>query len=198
MTNNQNWCYSGFNSCSIVFFIYINDLSDNLGSNVKPLVDDTSMFSIVRDPINTSRKLNDDLDKISLWANKWKMSFNPDPSKQTQEVIFSRKINKVYHPPLLFNNSTVQQISSQKHLGIYLDEELTFKYHVNEKIRKANRGIGVIRKLDNILPRSALLTIYRSFIRPHLDYGDVINNQPENESLSSKILLRQYHGGEGQ
>ena len=126
------------------------------------------------------------------------MSFNPDPSKQTQEVIFSRKINKVYHPPLLFNNSTVQQISSQKHLGIYLDEELTFKYHVNEKIRKANRGIGVIRKLDNILPRSALLTIYRSFIRPHLDYGDVINNQPENESFSSKILLCQYHGGEGQ
>ena len=126
------------------------------------------------------------------------MSFNPDPSKQTQEVIFSRKINKVYHPPLLFNNSTVQQISSQKHLGIYLDEELTFKYHVNEKIMKANRGIGVIRKLDNILPRSALLTIYRSFIRPHLDYGDVINNQPENESFSSKILLCQYHGGEGQ
>ena len=63
---------------------------------------------------------------------------------------------------------------------------------------KANRGIGVIRKLDNILPRSALLTIYRSFIRPHLDYGDVINNQPENQSLSSKILLRQYHRGEGQ
>ena len=126
------------------------------------------------------------------------MSFNPDPSKQTQKVIFSRNINKVYHPPLLFNNSTVQQISSQKHLGIYLDEELTFKYHGNEKIRKANRGIGVIRKLDNILPLSALLTICCSFIRPHLDYGDVINNQPENQSLSSKILLRQYHGEEGQ
>ena len=104
------------------------------------------------------------------------MSFNPDPSKQTQKVIFSWNINKVYHPPLLFNNSTVQQISSQKHLGICLDEELTFKYHGNEKIRKANRGIGVIRKLDNILPLSALLTIYCSFIRPHLDYGDVINN----------------------
>ena len=50
--------------------MYINDLSDNLGSNVKPLVDDTSMFSIVRDPITTSQMLNNDLDKISLWANK--------------------------------------------------------------------------------------------------------------------------------
>ena len=83
------------------FYIYINNLSDNLESNVKLFADDTSMFSVVRDPINTSQKLNNDLDKVSLWANKWKMSFNPDPSKQVQEVIFSQKINKVYHLPFL-------------------------------------------------------------------------------------------------
>ena len=53
-------------------------------------------------------------------------------------------------------------------------------------MNKANKGTGIIRKLNNIL-RSALLTIYRSFIRPHLDYGDVIYDQPENESFSSKI-----------
>ena len=76
-------------------YIYINDLSDNLESNVKLFADDTSMFSIVRDHINTSQKLNNDLDKVSLRANEWKMYFNPDPSKQAQELIFSRKINKL-------------------------------------------------------------------------------------------------------
>ena len=174
---------------TLLFFI--NDLSDNLESNVKLFADDTSMFSVVRDPINTSQELNNDLHKVSLWAYKWKMSFNPDPSKQAQEVIFSRKINKVHPPPLLFNNSTIQQISSQKHLRIHLDEELTFK-HINEKINKTNKGTGIIRKLNNILPRSALLTIYRSFIRPHLGYGDVIYDQPENESFSSKTESLQY------
>ena len=193
MADNQSWCSSGFNSWSIVFLIYINDLSDNLKSNVKLFANDTSMFSVVRDPINTSQKLNNDLDKVNLWANKWKMFFNPDPSKKAQEVIFLRKINKVYHPPLLLDNSTVQQISSQKHLGIHFDEELTFKRHINEKINKANKGIGIIRKLNNILPRSALLTIYRSFIRPHLDYGDVIYDQPENESFISNIESVQYN-----
>ena len=121
------------------------------------------------------------------------MSFNPDPSKQVQEVIFSRKVKKVHHPPLLFNNSTIQQISSHKHLGIHLDEELTFKHHINEKINKANKGIGIICKLNNILPRSALLTIYHSFIRPHLDYGDVTYDPPENELFSSKIESAQYN-----
>ena len=117
------------------------------------------MFSIVRNFINTPKKLNYDLDKVSLWANKWKMSFSPDPSKHAQEVIFSRRINRVYHQPLLFKYSTVQQISSQKHLGIHLDEELPFKHHINEKINKANKGIGIVRKFNNIFARSALLAI---------------------------------------
>ena len=64
--------------------------------------------------------------------------------------------HKVYHLHLQFNNSTVQQISTKKHLGIHLDEELTFKYHINEKIDKTNKGTGIIRKLNKILPRSAL------------------------------------------
>ena len=85
----------------------------------------------------------------------------------------------------MFNNFIVQQISSQKYLGIHLDEKLIFKHHINEKINKANKGIGI--KLNNILPHSALLTIYRYFIRHHLDYDDVIYDQPENESFSSKI-----------
>ena len=80
-----------------------------------------------------------------------------------------------------------------KTLDIHLDEELTFKHHINEKINKANKGIGIIRKLNNILPHSALLTIYSSFVRPHLDYGDVIYDQPENESFSSKIESVQYN-----
>ena len=62
------------------FYIYINDLSDNLESNVKLFADATSMFLVVCDPINTSQKLNNDLDKVSLRANNRKMSFNPDPS----------------------------------------------------------------------------------------------------------------------
>ena len=70
---------------------------------------------------------------------------------------------------------------------MHLDEELTFKHHINKKINKANKGIGIICKLNNILPRSALSTIYRSFIRPHLDYGDVIHDRPENESFSNQI-----------
>ena len=111
------------------------------------------------------------------------MSFNPDPSKQVQEVIFSRKLKKVTHPPLVFNNANVSQRKSQKHLGIILDSKLTFEDHYKTVLSKTNRTIGLLRKLQNLLPREALITIYKAFVRPHLDYGDVLFDQVFNASF---------------
>ena len=82
----------------LLFLIYINDLPDGLSSNAKLFADDTSLFSVVHD-INTSTiELNSDLKKINDWAFQWKMTFNPDSSKQAQEIIFSRKLKKATHP----------------------------------------------------------------------------------------------------
>ena len=73
-----------------------------------------------------------------------------------------------------------------------IDEKLNFKEHLKEKKSKAYKGIAVLRKLQNIIPRNSLLTIYKSFIRPHLDYGDIIYHQPNNGSLCQKIESIQY------
>ena len=96
-------------------------------------------------------------------------------------------MNKAFHPPLLFDNSIVEQISNQKHVGKHLHEELSIRHHLDEKMNKTNKGTGITCKLNNILPRSALLTIYHSFVKSHLDYGDVIYDQLENEMFSRKI-----------
>ena len=105
------------------FLMYINDPSCGL-SLTKLFADDTSLFSVVHDVTQSTNELNDDLEKISNWAYQWKMSFNPDKSKQAQEVIFSRKTQRVIHPPAIFNNMPVVCSSCQKRLGIYLDEKL--------------------------------------------------------------------------
>ena len=104
------------------------------------------------------------------------MSFNPDPSKQAQEVIFSRKLQKLVYTPLHFNNTVVTQLTTQKHLCMLLDVKLDFQEHLKNTYSKVNKTIGLLRKLHNTLPRLPLLTIYKYFIRPHLDYGYIIYN----------------------
>ena len=121
------------------------------------------------------------------------MSFNPDPNKQAQEVIFSRKIQKSSQPSLIFNNNIVTQSLTQKHLGMFLDTKLDFQEHLKSIFSKVNKTIGLLRKLHHILPRSPLLTIYKSFIRPHLDYGDIIYDQAYNASFHQKLDSIQYN-----
>ena len=97
------------------------------------------------------------------------MIFNPDLSKQAQEVIFSRKTKNIDYPTTTFNTIPVARTPNQKHLALYLEKKLNFNHHINVKISKAKRGIGVIKRLSHILPRNSLVTIYKLFIMPHLD-----------------------------
>ena len=105
-----------------------------LRCNAKLFADDTSLFSTITSPAISSSNLNEDLVKITHWAYQWKMLFNPDITKQAQEIIFSRKKNNTSHPSLYFNNTPIQQKSVQKHLGLFLDEKLSFLEHTDEKI----------------------------------------------------------------
>ena len=168
----------------LLFLIYINDLPDGINSLCKIFADDTSLFSKVYDIHKSASKLNDDLEKISYWAYQWKMQFDPDPNKQANEVIFSRKTSSknLSHPPIKFNNSDISKCPHQKHLGIVLDSELNFSAHVDQKIKKCNRIIGLIRRLSINLPQNGLLAIYKSFVRPHILYVKPNNANFQNKS----------------
>ena len=111
------------------------------------------------------------------------MSFNTDPLKQGQELNVSRKMSKANHPTLIFNDNPVQQVALQKHLGMFLDCKLNFEECLKTIVNKINKTIGLLQKFHNFLPRKSLLTIYKSFIRPHLDYGDIIYDQTYNTSF---------------
>ena len=153
----------------MLFSIYINDLSDGLKSECKLFTDDTSLFSVVNG-INTSASdLNEDLEKIDNWAFKWKMTFNPDPNKQTQEIVFSRKKTATLLPVVYF----VKLTQIHKHLGMMLDPNLRYEHHIKSILNKVHQTISLLRKFQLILPRHFLITIYKIFIRPHLDYTDV-------------------------
>ena len=79
-------CFLGF------FSIYINDLTENLQSNPKLFAGNTSLFTLTNGPNATAKQLCEYWDKIEEWSFQWKMSLYPDPPKQAQEVIFTRKI----------------------------------------------------------------------------------------------------------
>ena len=137
--------------------------------------EDTALFPIVHDANTLACKLNKDLQKISEWSYLWKMALNPGLNKQAQKVIFSRKTAQSSHLQTYFNNVPVSCVRFQKHLAVYIYEKLNCSYHIKEKISKAR------------LPRYSFIAKYKAFVRPHFDYGDILYDQPNSESLCQKL-----------
>ena len=79
--------------------------------------------------------------------------------------------------------SNVTQLIYQKHLGIILDFKLTFENHIIMVITKINKNIGLLHKLQNLISRTALITVYKAYLRSHLDYGDIPYDQAFNLSF---------------
>ena len=121
------------------------------------------------------------------------MIFNADLSKQAPEVIFSRKIKKFLHPTLLFHNIPLSNSLFQKHLGITLDIKLNFSEHIKRITRKISKTKGLLRNFQQILPRSSLLTICKTFIRSQLDYADIIYDQACNPAFHDKLESIQHN-----
>ena len=108
-------------SLFLFFLIYINHLTDNLASNLKLWADHNSLFPTLTDLNATVIQINNDLHNINKWNYHWEVNFQPDTSKQAQEVVFSCGIKGTAHPQLVFNNDPVYETSTQKRLGIFLD-----------------------------------------------------------------------------
>ena len=168
-------------------------MAENLVSNPKLFANDTSPFLVIRNMHSSAQNLNEDLNKINHWTFQWKMSFNFDPTKQAQEVVFSRKLQKSIYPPLHFNNFALTQSTTQKHLGMLLDVKLDFQEHLKNIYSKANKTLGLLRKFHNTLPRQLLLTIYKSFISLHLDNVDIVYDQAYTALFHQKIESVRYN-----
>ena len=153
------------------FLVYINDIVEYINSKIRLFADDTSFFIIVDNPIDAARKLNSDLETIHQWATKWLVTFNPS---KTESLLLSSKYNRPRHPEITMNQQPIAEVNSHKHLGITLNGECSWHEHLSELKSKAWQRINIMRKLKFILDRQSLQAIYFSFIRPLLEYADVV------------------------
>ena len=157
----------------LLFLIYINDITDDLASLPLIYADDTTLLEIVDDPVVSAGRLNSDLHKISVWADKWLVTMNPVKSRN---VIFSLKRNKQVHPPLFLSSNIVKDVESHTHLGLTLQSSMSWRKHIVQVFEKASKRLNMLKFVRFKVDRSILTSLYKSLIRPLMEYGDVIWN----------------------
>ena len=155
----------------LLFLMYINDIVEDIGSYIKLFADDTSLYMIVEDPNSTADLMDADLRKIHSWAKQWLVKFN---ANKTEELIISRKTKPPIHPQLSMDNTPVNRVTQHKHLGLIFNNQCTWHEHICEITAKAWKRIHILRSLQFQLDRRSLQILYFSYIRPILEYGDII------------------------
>ena len=153
----------------LLFSIFINDLIHVTLKFIMDADDTTIYFNLEDfDPATIERDINSELEKINVWLKLNKLSLNV---KKTKSVIFNRKQKQIAEITLSINGEDIENVEHFNFLSIILDENLSWKNHINMLSNKVSKVIGVMYKLKNVLPEYILLILYNSLISSHLNYG---------------------------
>ena len=155
----------------LLFLVFINDVTENIKSDINLFADDTSLLEIVRNRQESVTTLNNDLITIHNWACQWLMIYNIE---KTLSITFSLKPNPIPQPPLTFNDRPVSEVTELCHLGLTLCSNMKWNQHISNIRNRAGNRNNILRKLKFRLPRQTLEKLYIQMIRPILEYCDVI------------------------
>ena len=190
----------------ILFIIYINGITKvNLSawSKLTLFADDMSLsYARIVTSSSDITPLQNDIDSIYSWSSSHHLSFNKDKCKY---MIFSKKKSSplLTHPPvLLLGNTSLERVHQYKYLGVTITDDLKWESHINIVCGKARRIIGMLyRNLYFHSSPEFLLHMYKSLVRPHLEYCSIIwdphvvflrNRLMEVEKFALQMCLKHW------
>ena len=156
----------------ILFTLFVNDLPQHINSLISMFADDTKLYLPLTSD-SSHDELIADLNYLQLWAEQMQMKFHPSKCKimhmgrnnPCKDYVMKGSNNEPY---------TLEKTECECDLGVYIDSKLTFTQHCQEKVNKANKVLGYIRHTFKHLNQDTFLLLYKSLVRPHLEFSSCI------------------------
>ena len=168
-----------------LFLLYVNDIVENVKCNIRLFADDTSLFTVIENA-DSITLLDEDLYNIAKWSDQWCIILNPS---KTKSMTFTRLDNQ--WPNVKFNATEIPDEPHHTHLGLTLSSDATWKEHINRIYEKASYRLNILRMLKYDMDRKSLSRFFTSYIRPILEYGNIIwdNCSDQESKLLESIQL---------
>ena len=146
-----------------LFLFYINDLPTNIKSTVRLFADDTILYNTAQNHVD----LQNDLDRLHAWEEKWDMEFHP---AKCQHLTVTRKTKPV-DLPLRLHSTTIPKTDHIKYLGVTVDSKLTWTRHIHNITAKANSTLGFAKRTLTTPAPDLRSLAYKQLVRPVLEYA---------------------------
>ena len=155
----------------ILFLIFINDLPDVLNCCMKLFADDAKLYMPIIN-CHDEEILQQNLDNSDKWAEIWDMDFNTKKCKHMR--LGAKTPLQQYTMKSGVERVNLEQVTSEKDLGVTVDNKLLFREHISKKSAIANRNLGIIFKSFTYLDKEMFLCLYKSLVRPHFEYATTV------------------------
>ncbi len=150
----------------VLFLLYVNDLPDITQNTAKMFADDTKLYARIQDE-QDCENLQRDLNHLSVWSRQWLLNFNAD---KCVVLRIKSSLNYIY----TLNGTYLQEVKSQKDLGVTISNTLHPSNHISTIVKRANSRIYMIKRCFTGLTQKKVLTLYTSLVRPILEYASPV------------------------
>ena len=179
----------------LLYLIYVNDIQYACTGNILSFADDTTLY-LSNSNINTLYKdANMHINNLFIWFCSNKLSLN---ANKTKYILLRPKRSKhnIENMTLAIDEIPLKRIGENcdekftKFLGLYFDENLTFKNHITQVNSKISRAIFAIKQCNKLLPKESMRTLYFALIHPHIQYSIIAWGNASPSVLRRTVLLQ--------
>ena len=165
----------------ILFLVHINDISENITSDIRLFADDCVCYREINNKEDCN-KLQDDINRLGNWATSWGMRFQPIKCNMLR---LSRKKRNIMFDYTL-KDTKLEFLTSIKYLGVHITDDLHWGKHIEEVCNKAYRTLGLLKRTLSSCPQEVKIQAYKGLIRPVLEYSSAVWD-PHQQYLQDKL-----------
>ena len=147
------------------FLYYINDMAENIRSKTRLFADDTIVYLTITS--DSSVSLQDDLNKLAKWEERWNISFHPE---KCNVLTISRKKQPIMTSYTL-HGQQLEHVTTAKYLGVSITSDMNWNQHISNICKKANNIMSFLKRNLNIRNANIKEKAYKSLVRPTLEYA---------------------------
>lgn len=169
----------------LLFLLYINDLPQDIQSQVRLFADDTAVYLTVSST-EDANTLQGDLDTLQEWERTWDMEFNPGKC----QILHISRSRKPFQSQYTLHGQVLETVEDAKYLGITISKDLNWNTHVSNITAKANRTLGFVKRNVKTKSEQVKELAYNSLVRPQVEYAASVWS-PYTKQNVSKIEMVQ-------
>ena len=165
----------------MLFLIFINDLPNCLSKSTPALFADDTVTVAGTSSQDIEEKLNREQNNLHSWLLANRLSLNVSKTKNMIVGSGQRMSRTETEPRVFINNQAINRVGSTKTLGVFIDENISWKTRIEQLSKKVSKRIGVLRRVKNVMSIESLERLYKTLLLPHFDYCSLLWDNCTNE-----------------